>query len=1144
MSLQKENHLNWIEFNLKRPEINIGNNKNVSAELHVIPSVTRPSIILKTIEYNQAFHRIFIEIMSNAIDNKWRSEMSESSPMTAIKFWITDTSISVWNDGASIPIKKTAYEFKDPSTNKVETKIMYPAELLFGEWLSSTNYNDSEERKTSGKNGIGAKAVNIFSTSFRVEHVDPKVGKKLILEYKNNRSSVIGPKVTTSSSTGYTKITFTPDFEKFGITNITEEWKQLFTKDIYECAMITGLPVTLSLDGKLKKIKIPTLESYSALYHSSSPAKTLSFQTNVKTTDISIVLKEKLTPSGFTHKSFVNGIYTKDGGVHVNKVKAAILNPLFDLLKAKYTKGASPVLITKKNIEEYLTIFIKYECDKPEFDSQSKHRLVGPSPSILKPFREEIEESLRKNLPKFGFVKVLLQNKTTNQIQKIEKSDASKTRLTGLGNKLDDANWAKNSKLWKRKYSSNPCILFTTEGISAMNMVTTGKGEINDGHNIIGGYALRGKFVNAAKVTSVKLNANEEVSNLKKAIGLQIGKKYTKKDINSLRYGKVVILCDQDEDGHHIGGLILELFYKEYPELISLGFIGILNTPIVRAFLGRGKNFKEFYTLSSFEEFRKSNKIVKADYYKGLGTHEASLTKEIFKNLRIVNVHSEGNTKERDTMNLGFSDGKFYTDGRKKWMNEFDPSDTTVDDSILEQKITLSQYVNGKLILYHIANKNRMLPSVFDGLKECQRKILYTCFKKNLIGSDKKTKVVQLSGSVIELADYHHGETSLHDAIIKMAQNFTGSNNINILFPSGSFGTRLGQVEKGAGKKISVIGGGDSAAPRYLYTYLSDIATTIYNKKDLELLEYKLSDDGDNIEPVNYAPIIPMILVNGADGIASGWSTHINNHNPKDIIEWIRTKLESRDNFPEILPWWKGWKGRIEKENGVLYSIGVMNRVTFQKKKALRVTELPAGMWTHRFRLVLEDMQAEGKLEFDKFIDDVTVDFVIYPKDFEAVETELGKHLKKKIQDSNMVAQDNEYKTFKYTLHDILTTFCDYRLNLYNKRKEKMLNDLRMSIRKSNNKYLFIKAIIITKTIAPHKLSLEELDAQLDDMKFDRINNTFDYLTSISFKSCTKTSLKKLKESIATMKLEKESLKKISPEQLWLNDLDELEKLL
>jgi DNA topoisomerase-2 len=259
-----------------------------------------------------------------------------------------------------------------------------------------------------------------------------------------------------------------------------------------------------------------------------------------------------------------------------------------------------------------------------------------------------------------------------------------------------------------------------------------------------------------------------------------------------------------------------------------------------------------------------------------------------------------------------------------------------------------------------------------DGLKISLRKILYASFKKKLT---TEIKVAQFTGYVSENSCYHHGEASLNQAIVGMAQNFVGSNNINLLEPSGQFGTRLQ-------------GGKDSASERYIFTRLNKITRHIFPEEDDNVLNY-LKDDGFPVEPIFYVPIIPMVLVNGSKGIGTGFSTDIMCYNPVDIIHYLKNKLEENSNLIntniDFIPYYEGFQGTTEKINETKFLFkGVYQTISPDK---IRVTELPVGFWTQDFKEHLESLQEavdkDGKKivsaikDYDDMSKDTSVDFTI-----------------------------------------------------------------------------------------------------------------------------------------------------------------------
>lgn len=280
----------------------------------------------------------------------------------------------------------------------------------------------------------------------------------------------------------------------------------------------------------------------------------------------------------------------------------------------------------------------------------------------------------------------------------------------------------------------------------------------------------------------------------------------------------------------------------------------------------------------------------------------------------------------------------------KIWLSNYNP------ESILQLEppttITIKEFVHQELIHFSNYDNIRSIPSISDGFKPSQRKVLYACLKRNLFN---ELKVAQLAAAVAEISAYHHGEQSLVATIINMAQNFVGSNNLNLLVPQGQLGTRL-------------MGGKDHSSARYIYTYLENWVNKIFNKIDSELLEY-LDDDGMTIEPKYYLPIVPLILINGAEGIGTGFSTFIPNYNPIDIINSLINKLEGKANKIKLVPWYKNFKGKIIKyDDNTWISTGLLS--IDEKRCDLNITELPIKLWTNDYKEFLEELIYEKKMDY------------------------------------------------------------------------------------------------------------------------------------------------------------------------------------
>ena len=559
----------------------------------------------------------------------------------------------------------------------------------------------------------------------------------------------------------------------------------------------------------------------------------------------------------------------------------------------------------------------------------------------------------------------------------------------------------------------------------------------------------------------------------------------------------------------------------------------------------------EYY---AWKEAHKQERGWEHKYYKGLGTSTTEDAQEYFNDLD--KHHKEFATMEDDEpplIELAFSKKK--ADERKEWLRQFRPG-TFLDHTT--KKISYTDFINKELILFSMADNIRSIPSVIDGLKPGQRKVLYTCFKRNL---KKDMKVVELAGLISGLTAYQHGDTSLQGTIVGLAQTFVGSNNVNCLEPSGNFGSRLQ-------------GGSDSASARYIYTRLSPFARKMFHQADDPLLTYNVDDDR-TIEPEIYAPVVPVVLVNGTDGIGTGWSTSIPNYNPEDIVDNLKRRMKGEDWLP-MRPWFRGFKGEVTELGPDRFKFsGVIKQATDNE---IEITELPVRVWTQDFKDRLEDIiKAEKVPSFIKDYKDYNthkdVNFIIQMEEKHmkaALEEGLEERFKlsKTMATSNLVAFDPEGRIMKYAnVEAIMDEFFRYRLQLYAKRKEWLLADMQKDLKRSTNQARFITMIIDHKLVISKKKkpvliaelkklgfdafpkvkdaakageteeALEEDDGDDRDVAFDA--SAYDYLLGMALWSLTQERVDRLLKQIADKELEIDSLMKKSKEDLWTTDLDD-----
>lgn len=1047
--------ISQLEHILKRPDTYIGSVES-QEQLQWIHDEETDSMVEKTVNIVPGLYKIFDEILVNAADNKVRDPS-----MKKIEVYIKreENLIEVKNDGKGIPI-----EIHD------KEKIYIP-ELIFGHLLTSSNYDDNERKVTGGRNGYGAKLCNIFSTEFVLETANHDTGEKYVQKWENNMSVCHPPKITSyKKGPSFTKVSFKPDLKRFGMEKLDDDIVGVIRRRVYD---INGSVRDISVYLNGKCLKIRNFKNYVELYVRSLEKKRLSHEGNaVEENNVKIptILYERInncwevafsvSDISFQQISFVNSIATTSGGTHVNYITDQIIKKVSEALK-KQKKSIKPF-----QIKNHIFLFINCLIENPAFTSQTKEQLT----TRVRDFgsRCEIPDEYIKKIMKTDLQARILEIATENENNALKKSDGSrKNRITDYP-KLEDANKAGTKE-------GHKCTLVLTEGDSALSLAVAGLSVV--GRDYYGCYPLRGKILNVREATADQINKNAEIQAIKKIMGLQHRKRY--ENTSSLRYGHLMIMTDQDHDGSHIKGLIINFLDSSFPGLLDIpGFLLEFITPIVKVTITRPrKEVISFYNMPDYEKWREeeSSKYTwKQKYYKGLGTSSSQEVRAYFADLdrHLKKFHAlEGGDQE--LIELAFAKKK--ADDRKEWLRQYEPG-TVLDPRLTE--IPISDFINKELILFSLADNIRSIPNVLDGFKPGQRKVLYGCFKRKM---STDVKVAQLAPFVAGQTSYHHGEEALAQTIIGLAQNFVGSNNINLLKPNGAFGTRA-------------TGGKDAAAARYLYTELSKITRKIFHPSDDALYKY-LQEEGTTIEPEWYLPIIPMILVNGAEGIGTGWSTNIPPFNPLDIVENLKRLMRNEDT-EEMHPWFKGWGGTLEKIDAQRYRM--YGKIEQTGPTTLEITELPAKTWTSTIK---EHLLAGlgGTEKVKPWIKDMeeqhgeTIRFIIRLTEEEMEKTrKMGFYERFKLTSSislnNMVAFTPSNKIRKYdNVNEILEEFYYTRLDYYQKRKDFMTNRLQWEVEKLSHQVRFVKMIIekkLTVTNKPHKQLVDELESE----DFPRIN--------------------------------------------------------
>jgi len=1086
---------------LDNPDTYIGSIENVeTTEFNYCSNEKK--IKHETFKLIPGLYKLFDEGVVNCRDHVIRmgqkKKTADVNQVSYIHIQVENNTITLTNDGDGIDIEKHP------------THQIWIPEMIFGHLRTSTNYDKTEKKIVGGKNGFGFKLVLIWSTWGKIETVDHRRKLKYIQEFEKNLDIIHPPKITKCSTKPYTKVSFTPDLARFGIPNLTASMINLFQKRAYDIAGITEKNIKVKYNDE--QIPIKTFEQYVDLYIGAKSDTPRVFERANERWSYGVCLS---STDEFVQVSFVNGICTQKGGKHVEYILNQIVKKMCALIKKRKKIDVKP-----SSIKEQLMLFVNSTIENPAFESQTKDFLNSPVAKFGS--AALVSDKFIDKLAKMGVINTACALTEIKDNKDAKKSDGSKTKSIRGIPKLIDANHAGTIK-------SSTCTIIFCEGDSAKAGIVSGLSK--EDRNIIGIYPMKGKILNVRGESAKKIYDNKEIIEIKKILGLETNKTYTSDNINSLRYGKVLFMTDQDLDGIHIKGLGLNLFQSEWYSLSKIPeFIGFMNTPILKA--TKGSNSLSFYNEGEYEKWKESIDLKgwKIKYYKGLGTSTGKEFKEYFKDRKVVSFIND--EKGDDIIDMVFN--KKRSNDRKEWLSGYDRKNHLNTN---KPAISYSEFVEKEMIHYSKYDNDRSIPSMMDGLKLSLRKILYAAFKKNLIS---EIKVAQFSGYVSEHSGYHHGEASLNGAIVNMSQTFVGSNNINLFMPNGQFGTRLQ-------------GGKDSASERYIFTMLNPITRLLYSKLDDPIYTY-LDDDGQSIEPVFYVPIIPMILVNGSKGIGTGFSTDIPCYNPKTIIQKIKYKLGKIDVNPELIPFYNRFKGTIEKVEEHRYTCrGIY---VIPKDNTVHITELPIGVWTDDYKQYIEGLIEKKNLikDYNDMSTEVNVDIVIqfYPgvitklisNTHEYGINGLEKILKliNMINTNNMHMFDEKEQLKKYnSVEDIIDNYFSVRMELYDKRKQYQIKTLTSDLNILKNKYEYIQAVL-DDNIDLRKKSQQNINEMLKQKGFDLVESNYNYLIKMSMDSVSEENVAKLKKEYNDKNNQLTTLQKISINDIWIQELDYLEK--
>lgn len=1060
----------------------------------------------KLVQYPHGLLKLFDEALVNASDNRHRGT-------TSIKVGISLMYNSIWvhNDGPSFSIVPTDHDSRwDPSQKA------YQPEVAFFHCKTSSAYN-KKQRITGGKFGLGAKLIAIFSKWCTIEMCDGKT--YYFQKSEDHMTKVNPPKVHPSTETPYLSICFKPDLDLFwpvgkAPPKIPDCVLDLFHTRVLDIAGICeGTKVFWALDRDrfiapksctFEKVSVKSFKDYVKLF----VPEELKSQLDSGDTNLKIAYHSQprwqvcmiQNPWPFpVNVSFVNSINTYMGGEHVKYIQSQV----YQHCKSKIDG------IDVRRVQKSVMLFINATVEDPSFSSQCKETLqtlpslFGSECNLL----DKFFNSLSRN----GVMESL-----KSEMESKELATASRTIGAGKKKSVHDIKNFRDAR-YAGSRQSNKCTLFFVEGMSALALAEVGISVL--GSDYYGAFPVKGKIINADNGIK-KVHANDEFKYICRILGLDIKDKDMQ--VSQLRYGQIVIMTDADPDGSHIRGLLLYMFSKFWPSLLKEeGFIKFMITPIVVA--KNKSTTKHFYTLPSFRAWfdglqNKQSWTIK--YYKGLATSTQKEGRVYFKNSRDhIRTFSAATQVDFNMLSMVFNKKeKEAANRRREWLKTFDESKCIPYDQI--RQVSIERFLKEDMIHYSWLSVCRAIPACEDGFTPAARKCLWTFLKRGII---KDEKVCTLQSFVDRDTNYHHAADSLGQTIIRMAQTFVGAQNVNLFFPSGQFGTRVDGGDKTVG------------ATRYIFSRLSKITRSIFVEDDDSILPTQ-EDEGHIIEPVFTAPIIPMILVNGANQVGTAYACKIPCYRPEDLICAIERRLEDKPWEP-LCPWYHRFLGEIKgDEKGGFVSKGCVKKVS---DKVYHITELPIRVWREDFKSNLTKMVESGKIDsfherhrnndifFDVTLTNPRKD--VDPHAFFGLQNKFSPNM-------NLFMADLKVHSFK-SVEELVNKWFDFRLPIYEARRKQKCADLQKQIPFLKSKTDFIRIVISGVFRLGRKKSCLAEDLQSNH----NIPAEFHArLFQMDVNSFTEERIEKIEKELADTIALQEFYSSATPQQLWKRDLENL----
>lgn len=1160
---------------LLRSSMFLGGKKPITAS-EFVPSEN--VFVKQDVTYSPAALKCIDEAIVNAVDQYTRNGKTD--------IWIAfdkDGTVTVKNDGGSVPVEKCKTH---------DGRTMYKPQMVFGEYRTSSTYTTAAS-KTGGTFGYGIKLTNTFSTVFELENYDAKRGivyKQRWLKEKSEDTlycdePVLETAPRASDRQGYTQVKFLLDWTEFDMNpdNLVELEKLTYMRAVHSSVFL-GSPSRVFFQNT--EITVKSLSAMAGLFLEPlypADAAVSKVDMVVPTIDtaldpwqVSIGVKPD-TESKFETLSIINGVYVKSGS-HFGYLEKAILKYLKPKVESLYKKAGVTKKFNKQNILKYLMVFMQGHINNPEYTGQRKDVL-------------DLQESQFKSyaLPeaKLEQVWLLLQSYIDDDI--IDLAPAKKKKAKVKAKKYNSAKMAGTK-------DSSSCSLFVAEGDSAVGMIdqaiASGCSKYLN-RDYYGTYSIQGVPMNprkqitirttagrTLKIPSDRLKKNERLSVLEQILGLDKNHDFDKlEDVHKqLRYGHVIIASDQDEDGKgNIRSQTLNFFQTFWPKLVGLGYVQFINTPIMRVIPRSSKGYiEEFYTEKQYLQWAtrmgSSAKNYDTKYYKGLGTHNKDDVKDMFSNWPYILMTYFSDKRSERAMEVYF--GK-NSDLRKAVLVL--PPQGEEDRFYVDNRLSVTDHLNTATRQYQLYNIGRHIQHCLDGQTPSKRKVI-AASRSHFNHNNQTLKVYQLGGIVAKEMNYHHGDASLGETIIRMAQCFVGAREFPLLQEESNFGSRAK-------------GGTDAAAPRYADLKMNKVLmNALFPKLDDCNLEY-VYDDGKRCEPKFYVPIVPLAILESYSSPATGWASTI----------WGRDYIEVSAHLHRCID--AGNYIQLDKKdfsiNDYRYSHklvdlgGIPNSLgTYVEDDTDRitVTELPMRVWNEHWikgnpekkdSVGIEDLPEVANV-YDVSSDDNGIQIEIefkkggleLAKEKGAKNATMAKHgidplisyldLKQSLKDNICLIDINGAVCEHTTYVDVFQKWFDIRKDYYRMRVERTSILLRLNILMLENQIEFVKqrdnynlkvpraeqvTLLQSKkyqTIDKHKLQVADFikTADLTHTIKEGDGADYGYLTKMNSEDISDEALLQLQEKLKECKSDLEELLKqdhFPGARIWKKELTQLD---